>query len=192
MLVTGIILSVLLLLGFTRFGFRAARTADGGTRVILRAGPFRIDLLKRLQKAKREKAREPEKKEKEAKPGRKISYGRLAGIAKSVLRSVRRGVRVDRLRLRMTVAGGNDPCDAALLYGRLHMAWGTLRPLLTGAFRVKRQRVEIALDFDLDRTRWEGELAVTISLGRSIAVLFAALGAAVRLPASGTNPGKAV
>ena len=178
MLIAGIVLLILLLLGFTRFGVRAARTADGETRVILRAGVLRIDLIKWLEKAKRkDKKEKPEKASKVGKRSAQELLSMLRGAAKPVLRSLRRGVRVDRMYLRLTVAGGNDPCAAALLYGRLHMAWGMLRPLLEESLRIKKRRVEIGLCFDLEEIRWEGEMAVTISVGRSLAALLAALGA---------------
>ena len=181
MLIAGIILSIALLLGFTRVGFRAARTPDGETRVILRAGVFRIDLMKLLAKGKRKGRKEkPEKAREEETRFTRERLSMMRGAAMPVLRSLRRGVRIDRLHLRLTVAGGDDPCGAAILYGRLHMAWGMLRPLLEENLRVRKRRVEIGLDFDLASIRWDGDVAVTISVGRSLAALLAALGAALR------------
>ncbi|MDR0325598.1 MAG: DUF2953 domain-containing protein [Oscillospiraceae bacterium] len=196
MLVMGIILSALLLLGFTRFGIRAKRTADGKFRLILRAGFLRIDLVKYQQKAKRKKKPDkPVKKEKEAVETRETLsrdiLWRLFSERAPILRSLRRGVRIDRMELNLTVAGGDDPCDAAILYWRLHMAWGILRPLIHENLRVKKQRVEIGLNFDIDKTRWEGEFAMTFSLGRSLAVLFAVMRAAMKQDTA-NHPRKAV
>ena len=163
-----IVISSLLLLGYTRFGVRAVRTSDGRYKVILRAGFLRINLTKRLLKEK-----EKPKKAKKAKVKEKRDWGLLLRMVKPALGALRAGVRVDKLILRVTVAGGDDPCDAALMYGRLWMAWGMLRPVITENLRVKKERVGIGLDFDRDKTHWEGELVLTISLGRSIGVLLA-------------------
>jgi hypothetical protein len=187
MLALGIIISSLLLLGFTRFGIRAVRTAGGRSRVILRAGFLRIDLLKQISKAKRKKeARKREKKPKES----KLPMNTLLRAAGPVLRSLRKGIRVDRFILSLTVAGGDDPCDAAMMYGRLCAAWGILRPVIAENLRVRKERVDIRLDFELEKTRWEGEIALTISLGRSLAVLLSGVLAAIK-PIS-KKPRKAV
>jgi hypothetical protein len=162
------------LLGFARFGIRAARKTDGRIRLILRIGFLRINLWKRLGKEK-EKPKKPKKKRELP-----VASEDLPSISIPVLRSLRRGIRIDRLRLNLTVAGEEDPCAAAQLYGRLHMGWGILYPLLSENLRIKKPRVVLGLDFELDKTRWEGDIAVTISLGRIIAVLFAALGALAR------------
>jgi hypothetical protein len=183
MLVAGIIISSLLLLGFTRFGIRAVRTDDGCFRVILRAGFVRIDLTKQFLKRQGKKIKEPEEPKKEKKPKeKKLTLKVLLRAVKPVLSSLRKGVRVDRIILRLNIAGGEDPCQAALLYGRLWAVWGMLRPILTENLRVRRERVEIGLDFDLSKTHWEGEIALTISLGRSLAVLLSAVGAIIKQP----------
>jgi hypothetical protein len=96
------------------------------------------------------------------------------------MRSLRRGIRIDRIILKLRVAGGDEPCDAAILYGRLQTAWGMLRPLITENLRVGKERVELGLDFNLEKTHWEGELAVTISAGRALAVMLAALTALMK------------
>jgi hypothetical protein len=171
MFITGVILLCLLSLGFVRFGIRAIRTPDGKTRLILRAGIFRFDLLKRLNK-RLSKTKKPDKKRlKEEKPSLTSAFKILPHIVMPALHSLRKGVRIDRLKCKLTVAGEEDPCTAAMLYGRLHMAWGILFPLLDQFIRIRKHRVEIKLDFDREETAWEGDFAVSISLGRSIAVM---------------------
>jgi hypothetical protein len=172
MLELGIIILSLLLLGFTRFGIRAVRTADGRSRVILRAGFLRINLLKQLNKAKIKK----ETAKKAIKPKeKKLTPETLLRMVKPVISSLHKGVRVDKLILRLDIAGEDDPCGAALMYGRMWAVWGMLRPVLTENLRVRKERVDIRLDFELERTGWEGEIALTISLGRSLAVALAAV-----------------
>jgi len=179
MLVTGIILLVLILLGFTRFGFCVSRAAGEKARLVLRAGPFRLDLLKLINRIKaKPKKKKPEKEKKLMIPS--IPAKALPGAVTPVLRSLRKGIRIDRLTLRVTVAGEEDPCAAALTYGRLHMVWGFLRPMICENLRIKKQRVEFGLDFDNSKTQWEGDLTVTISLGRSIAVFCTILGVFIK------------
>ncbi|MCL2003315.1 MAG: DUF2953 domain-containing protein [Oscillospiraceae bacterium] len=81
------------------------------------------------------------------------------------------------MRLRLAIAGEDDPCAAALLYGRLHTAWGILYPLLDETLRFKKRRIEFKLDFDSAKTVWEGDFSVTISIGRLIGVFLTAAGA---------------
>ncbi|MCL1807655.1 MAG: DUF2953 domain-containing protein [Oscillospiraceae bacterium] len=184
-----IVVSCIYLLGFIRFGVRAKRSRDGQTKVIVRAGIFRFDLTKRLQKSKKPK---PEKIKKDKEPSGFKDPKTLLRMVKPVMRSLRKGLRIDRMNLKLILGGSEDPYSAAMMYGRLNMAWGVLRPLINQTFRVKKQNVEIGLNFEQDRTQWEGELYLTMSLGRSFAVLFAALGAMMRNPSSQKKSRKAV
>ncbi len=182
MLTLGIILAVLLLIGFTRVGVRASRTPDGKTRLILRAGILRIDLLNKIQKAK-DKPKKPEKPKKEIEPEKEKPAKRftLQDIpffienGKKLLRTLRRGIRIDRLILRVTF-GGNDPCDTAMNFARSQMALGVLRPAVTNTLRVKKQDLAVALDFDIEKIQWCGDFAVTVSIGRVFLIGFSMLG----------------
>ncbi len=181
MLTLGIILAALLLIGFTRVGVRASRTPDGKMRLILRVGILRINLLKKLQKAK-DKPKKPAKPKKEAKPKEEKPVKRFSiqdisfyfEHGKKVLSTLRRSVRIDRLILRVTF-GGSDPCDDALFYARSEMALGVLRPAVTGTLRVKKQDLVVALDFDIEKIQWSGDFAVTVSIGRIFLISFSLL-----------------
>lgn len=187
MLVFGIILLFLLLLGFTRFGVRAACAADGRIRLVLRAGPVRVNLLKRAGR-KKAKVAKPKKKRRSL----PVKAKNIPGIAGAALRSLRKGARVDRLTFKLTVAGAEDPCDAAIMYGRAHMALGVLLPVLDKHLRIKKRRTEIKLDFGREKTEWEGNVAVTISLGRLIAVILSVTAAYFKQTNRKKIPGKAV
>jgi hypothetical protein len=171
-----IIISSLILLGFTRFGVRAVRTADGRFRLILRAGFLRFNLLKLLEKKDTKDVLEPlvgvlKKKQKKEKL---FTAETALRAARPVIRSLLKGIRVDKLILRLDIAGSDDPFDAALLHGGVWAAWGMVRPVITRNLRVKKERVDIKLDFKLEKTNWEADVAFTISLGRSLAVAFSA------------------
>ena len=61
-------------------------------------------------------------------------------------------VRVDRLHLDVT-AGGEDPGDTALFYGRLNAFLSMTVPLLEHHFEVKDRRIRTAVDFQAETTR---------------------------------------
>ena len=160
---------ILLIIGFCRVRVRASRKTGGAARVILRVGPFRFNILKRLEK--------PEKKEKKPKKKKdfieKYNVWDMLGAGKALLGKILKAVRVDRLCLSVTVGKG-DPCDAALAYGRMIMAWAILRPVIVGIFRVRGERVEFALDFE--RSEWSCDVEASISVGRLLGFVFSALG----------------
>lgn len=184
MLVFGIILAFLLLLGFTRVGVRVSRDTEGRTRFFLRIGFLRINILKLLDKAakKPEKKREAPKKAEDA-AKKRFSWDMVKPLLEAggkLLSALRKSVRIDRLMLRITV-GGDDPCDAALLYGRLHMVWCAAQPFLLNTFRVKKRDVDIGLNYDLEKTQWSGDFAATVSIGRMMGITVSLLGLLIRL-----------
>jgi hypothetical protein len=161
MIILAIILSAILLLGFTRLRLRAVRTADGKIRAFIRVGFLRFNLLKAQKKRKAEK-----------KPMfRPETVEELRGKGKPLLRALMRAIRIDRMALRLALAGSDDPFGAALMYGKINIVWGILRPLMLENLWVKREHMEFGLDFNAEKTRWEGELAASISIGRIITVL---------------------
>jgi hypothetical protein len=190
MVITGIIIAAVILLGFTRFGIRAAGASGGKKRVILRAGFLRINLLKRIEKRKAKV--KPKKKKKTA--GRSLASAskQLSGTVTPALRALRKAVRIDRMRLKLYIGGGNDPCAAALLSGRLNIVWGAVYPVLNETLRIKRHDVRIGADFDLDKTRWEGDFTASISLGRLLAVSAVIIRAYIKHSKRDNIQGKAV
>ena len=60
---------------------------------------------------------------------------------------VRRKIRVDKLRLKVTV-GAEDPADAAMRYGRVNGALGALWGTLNEAFDLRDGRASAVVDFD--------------------------------------------
>ena len=151
-------------------------------------GPLRFQVYPRIKEKKDQKDSKedkPRKPEEAARPGKRPGLGRpnraqlrysaerLGRLAARLLRRQRRGLRVRPLRLCVTV-GGEDPADAAVLYGRLHAAAGTLLPLLRRAVRVREEDVSIALDFEKAATEVRGEIGLRT---RVIHLLGLALGA---------------
>ena len=81
----------------------------------------------------------------------------------------RRKLRVNRLELRLILAG-SDPCDLAVNYGKAWAAVGNLMPLLERAFVIQKRDVEVECDFTASKTTVMGRMDLTITLGRLLAV----------------------
>jgi hypothetical protein len=79
---------------------------------------------------------------------------------------------IKRLKLKL-ILGGGDPCSLALQYGGAWAALGAVFPILDGGFTVKKHDISVDCDFsEGSRTTLDGELYLTIGLGRLLARLF--------------------
>ena len=81
----------------------------------------------------------------------------------------RRKLRVDRLELKVILAGG-DPCDLAINYGRAWTAVGNLFPQLERIFVIKKRDVEVACDFASQETKIFAHIDFTITVGRILSL----------------------
>lgn len=90
--------------------------------------------------------------------------------AQKALRRTRRSIRVDPLRLSVTLGGAEDPAAAAELYGGLHALVWTGMPALEQLVVIRDPGIHLGIDFDAQETRAEGELGISIRLGTLIAV----------------------
>lgn len=173
-----IALGVLLLIAILPIGVSAVYNAEGPlVRLIL--GPVRWTIYPQEKKEKPEK-----EKKKKGKPSQKDSHPKepaktggswtdFLPLVKTVLAffgELRRKIRVKRLEMKLTLAGG-DPCDLALNYGRAWAAVGNLMPLLEKLFVIKKRNLEVQCDFEADSTVVYARLDVTISLFRSLVLV---------------------
>lgn len=172
-----IALGVLLLLAILPIGVSAVYNAEGPlVRVIL--GPVRWTVYP--EKNKQKKPKEMRKAKKVTKPatrkepeetgGSWTDFLPLIKTALSFLNGIRRKLRVKRLEMKLTLAGG-DPCDLALNYGRAWAAVGNLMPLLEKVLVIKKRNVEVQCDFEAASTVVYARLDVTITLGRFLVLL---------------------
>ena len=164
----------------------------------VKAGPLRIPLIPAREKTPEEKAaRERKKQEKAAKKEEKragnaekeggeapkeektarckslfskagaADYLELAGAALRAVKRIFRSFRTDYLYLRCTVSTP-DPCDTALLYGRLCALVEILLDEKQGLLRVKKKDVYIDTDY-LRGSIWaEGEIVISAALWRLV------------------------
>ena len=125
---------------------------------------------KKQAKKEKSKATPKEKKPKEKSGGKLTDFLPLVQIALRLLGSFRRKLRVNRLELKLTMAGG-DPCDLAVNYGKAWAAVANLMPQLERIFVIKKRDIQVQCDFVDDTTRIKARLDITITIGRIVGVV---------------------
>lgn len=93
----------------------------------------------------------------------------LVQIILDFLGSFRRKLRVNRLEMKLILAGG-DPCDLAINYGKAWSALGNLLPLLERILVIKKRDLEVACDFTADKTLIYTRFDLSITLGRVLSL----------------------
>lgn len=86
------------------------------------------------------------------------------------LGDLRRKIRITRLQGYLLLAGG-DPCDLAVNYGRAWAALGNLQALLSRAFVIRKQDLQVGCDFAGDNTLFYGRADITITVGRLLSLV---------------------
>ena len=181
-----IALAILFLLAILPLGAFVRYDSDGLNLKIV-AGPIRITVLpqkKKKEKTKKELEKKPDptpepepepkpspKEEKKGKPkgGSFLDFVPLVELALNFLNDFRRKLRVNRLELKLIMAGG-DPCSLAINYGKAWAALGNLMPNLERFLVIKKRDIEIECDFAASSTTVYACLELTITLGRLIAL----------------------
>ena len=172
-----IFLGVLVLLGCLPLGVRL-NFDEGGFRAAVLIGRIPVRLypvprwLQNMTSKHQKKEQSPEPKPKGAAPQSQAQPG--GGIRRflpfvrlglELLGDFRRKLRVNFLRLRLTLAG-EDPCDLAVNYGRAWAALGNLMPNLERALVIRKRDVEIQCDFQAEETTVVFAMDLTMTLGR--------------------------
>lgn len=180
-----IALGILVLLAITPVGVHARYNSDG---ILLRAivGPVKITLLPRKKKEKKRESTEkpvkpkkekvPKQKKKPDKPadnqekgGSVTDFLPLLQLVFDFLGEFRRKLRVNRLELKLVLAGG-DPCNLAVNYGKAWAAVGNLMPQLERFFVISKRDVEVECDFTAGQTLIIARLDLTITIGRLLSM----------------------
>lgn len=175
-----IALAVLVLLAVLPLGGSIVYDQTGLTVKVL-VGPVRFRVYPVEKKEKPEKEHKPAGKKKSAakvsKPREETSPGGslrdflpLVELGIRFLGEFRRKLRVDMLRLTLTMAG-DDPCDLAVGYGRTCAAAEAIVPMLERWFVIKKRKIHIGHDFLADETMLWLRLDITITLGRLVSLL---------------------
>lgn len=181
-----IFLAILIGLGYLPLGVRLRYDEDGPLAAVL-LGRLPIVLypvpgwLKKLtsrekkpgeNKPKEEKPKKekPKKAAENPQGGSWKKFLPLVQLGLHFLGDFRRKLRVNRLVLRLTLAG-DDPCDLAVNYGRAWAAVGNLLAALERAFVIQKRDVEVQCDFLGEETKVVFAMDLTITLGRVLGLL---------------------
>ena len=181
-----IFLAILIGLGCVPLGVRLRYDEDGPLAAVL-LGRLPIVLypvpgwLKKLtsrekktgeNKPKEEKPKKekPQKAAENPQGGSWKKFLPLVQLGLHFLGDFRRKLRVNRLVLRLTLAG-DDPCDLAVNYGRAWAAVGNLLAAMQRAFVIQKRDVEVQCDFLGEETKVVFAMDLTITLGRILGLL---------------------
>ena len=129
----------------------------------------KIDHLTKIKEtSKKEKTTETKKKpvEKEQKEGGSLKdFLPLLDVAKRLVASFFRKLRIRKLELKLILAG-DDPCDLAVNYGKTWAATGSLIPMLEELFVIRKRDVDVGCDFTAEETKIYAAADITILTGR--------------------------
>ena len=176
-----IALLILFLLAILPLGASVLYDEDG-PRVRIVAGPVKIQVFPMKKKAKKDKPKKEAKKKpaKEGKTAKKpapkpksggswTDFLPLVRIALDLLNDLRRKLRVNELKLHLTMAG-DDPCDLAVNYGRMNASLAALLTQMERFLVIKKRDVHIDCDFAASETVILARLDLTITLGRILSI----------------------
>lgn len=167
------VLAVLLLaVCLTRVGVRIVLT-DGTVTVDAKVGPLRFRLYPRRERKSPKQEQPPaEQRARSRKPIPKPAWADVKDAARTLwpplkraLARTRRGVRLDPLRLSLTLGGQEEPADAAQLYGELHGGMWTVMPLLETLLNIPDPALHIGVDFNAETAALDGEVGITARIG---------------------------
>ena len=143
------------------------------------AGPVRIKLFPREEKAKTPKKEKSAKKRKEEKPktgeekgekGAKAKLppiGDIVSIALEALGALKRKIRLDEVTLHLTWAA-EDPADTALGFGKAQAALGMIWPLIANNFHVKEHDLGVSVDFERTKPDIYARGSLTMTVGQLV------------------------
>lgn len=174
-----IILAILILLCLIPLGVRAVYNSDG-FRLWLLIGPVKIILFPKKKKEEKQEEKpkktaktqkKPAQPKEEKKDGGSLrDFLPLLDVAKGLLGSFFRKIRIRRLEVKLTLAA-DDPCDLAVNYGRTWAATGSIIPVLEELFVIKKRDVQIGCDFTASETKIYAAADVTILTGRLLGLV---------------------
>ena len=175
-----IALAVIVLLAVLPLGASVLYDGDG-PRIRIVAGPLKIQVFPlkkkpKKQKSKKKKEKRPKRSAEKAKPVPKPDTGGswtdflpLVHLGLDLLNDFRRKLRVNELKLHLTMAA-DDPCDLAVNYGRMNASLAGLTAQLERFMVIKKRDIRIQCDFTADETLILARLDLTVTLGRLLSI----------------------
>lgn len=169
-----IALGIVVFLAILPLGASALYNTEGFFAYLI-LGPIHLKVFPLKKKEKREKTKAPkkevsapvkeQKKQTDKSGGSVKDFLPLVQTALDFLNDFRKKLRVNRLELKLILAGG-DPCDLAINYGRAWAALGNLMPRLEQFLVIKKRELEVECDFTAEQTLVYARVDLTITLGR--------------------------
>lgn len=171
-----IALAVIVLLAILPLGVSAIYD-EAGPLIRLIFGPVKLQVFPakkkpsapKKAKAKKQKTQSIGAQKKTSNGGKLSDFLPIVYTILDFLADFRRKLRVNRLEMKLTMAG-DDPCDLAVNYGRAWAALGNLEPQLDRLFIIKKKDLQIQCDFEETDTRIAARLDLTITVGRLLAL----------------------
>lgn len=103
--------------------------------------------------------------------GSLLDFLPMVRVGLGFLNTFRKKLRVDRLELKLIMAG-DDPCDLAVNYGKAWALIDNLLPSLEHVFVIRKRDLEVECDFCSDETTVIARLDITITIGRLLSMTF--------------------
>ncbi len=135
-------------------------------------GFFPIQLYPPKEKAPKKKKQTKKKPEpqaaKKSKTDVKVLLPDLIPLAIQAAGRLRRKIVLRELTLHCTVGGKADAAAGAIAYGRLWAAVGSAEAVLENAFTVKKQEMDVQMDFDAEKSRYVLHAAAGLRVGQLV------------------------
>ena len=188
-----ITLGILFLIAILPVGVRFRYNSEGVLLAVL-VGPFRIGILPKKKKAKKQDKQEkspkkkkekktdsgpktqpdpaakPKKEKPKEKGGSWTDFLPLVKVVLDFLGGFLHKLRINDLELKLIMAG-DDPCDLATNFGRANAALGNLLPQLERVFVIKKRNIEIECDFWAESMTVIAGADITITIGRILSLI---------------------
>lgn len=182
MIAAAVIIAVIILIAFLRFGVSAEYCSDGII-VTMRIAFYRFPLYPSKEKSERKKQKkEKKRRKKQEKKKAREPEGKKPGTLETVLEwspaiirclgRLRRKLLVKKLIVYLSLAN-EDPYKAAMAFGSLNAAIGIVSPLLEKGFRIKSRDYRTAVDFGATGHRIYINATISIAVWEAVYVTWA-------------------
>ncbi len=146
LIVLASILAFFLLVSFLRVGVSAEYSAGG---IVAKAHVGPIGILLYPREKKEEKEKKPKKKEEKPKPGLFEELKQQLPAIKKALSRLKRKLLIKELTI-YYLAAGEDPAQAAMMFGGVSAGYGVITAILENSFRIKKRDLRANVDFDAE------------------------------------------
>ncbi|MCL2820452.1 MAG: hypothetical protein FWD38_06440 [Oscillospiraceae bacterium] len=170
MLALAIIITVLVLISFLRFGVIVEYSKDG-LRLWAKAGFLRFELLRKDKKKKQKKEKKKDRKV-NIKPGSFKDFKDMIKALFEMMGRLKRRLLIKELTL-YYVSGGDNPVSTAIKYGASNAVIAVLVTQIKKRFRVKKIDLKSWFDFSSPEQGIYAKVILSIAVWEVFYILFA-------------------